>query len=142
MVLFDYCASPGSNELTLHEGDQVTNIVEVEPGWLRGSIGHRNGIIPASFVELDSQPSKKKKKSGGSRKGFYAVAIFDSVAEGVGEIGFASGDVIEVLDTEHAKGWWYGKCNGKEGIFPASYVREVDNDENDTNASLSGNVHF
>lgn len=33
------------------------------------------------------------------------------------------GDVIIIQEKEE-DGWWYGSLNGKEGIFPATYVEE------------------
>ena len=37
------------------------------------------------------------------------------------ELPFNAGDKVEVLKTEDG-GWWYGRCNGREGLFPVDYV--------------------
>ncbi len=33
------------------------------------------------------------------------------------------GDVVEILE-RHDTGWWFGRCNGKQGLFPCSRVEE------------------
>jgi hypothetical protein len=33
------------------------------------------------------------------------------------------GDVVEIL-SRHESGWWLGRCNGKQGVFPCSRVTE------------------
>lgn len=39
-----------------------------------------------------------------------------------GELRFAKGDVITVLDDSDSN-WWKGQCHGETGLFPASYVK-------------------
>jgi len=39
-----------------------------------------------------------------------------------GELKFAKGDVITVLDDSDSN-WWKGQCHGETGLFPASYVK-------------------
>jgi hypothetical protein len=36
-----------------------------------------------------------------------------------------TGDVIKIHDKQ-ADGWWLGELNGIVGIFPATYVQEMD----------------
>lgn len=38
-----------------------------------------------------------------------------------GELGFAKGDVIKVVDRGY-KDWWRGQLRGRTGIFPVNYV--------------------
>ena len=35
------------------------------------------------------------------------------------------GDVLEVLNKEHAEGWWEGRLNGKSGVFPNNFVEII-----------------
>lgn len=51
-----------------------------------------------------------------------AEAVFDHVAIETEELGFRAGDVIEVLETVN-RDWWWGSTGGKEGWFPAAFVR-------------------
>lgn len=59
-------------------------------------------------------PSNKKKP-------YIVTALFDIVADEPDELEFKVGDKVEVLETMEG-GWWKGKCNGKEGLFPVTYV--------------------
>ncbi|KAF5277365.1 hypothetical protein FQA39_LY06178 [Lamprigera yunnana] len=51
-----------------------------------------------------------------------AEAVFDHVAIEAEELAFRAGDVIEVLETVN-RDWWWGSTGGKEGWFPAAFVR-------------------
>ncbi|KAK4883196.1 hypothetical protein RN001_006515 [Aquatica leii] len=51
-----------------------------------------------------------------------AEAVFDHVAIEAEELAFRAGDVIEVLETVN-RDWWWGSAGGKEGWFPAAFVR-------------------
>lgn len=54
--------------------------------------------------------------------GEIVTALFDHEVDEDDELPFSVGDKIEV--TEKADGgWWKGKCNGKEGLFPTNYVK-------------------
>ena len=48
-------------------------------------------------------------------------ALYDFTVEEDDELGFSSGDVIEVLDRSDAT-WWKGRLRGKSGLFPANYT--------------------
>ena len=34
------------------------------------------------------------------------------------------GDVITDISKDDS-GWWQGRCNGKQGVFPSNYVKEL-----------------
>lgn len=48
-------------------------------------------------------------------------ALYDFKAEEDDELGFCTGDVIEVFDRSDPS-WWKGKLRGKSGLFPANYT--------------------
>ena len=50
-VTFDYEAQD-DDELTLHVGDVIDFMCEVEEGWWRGKLNGRVGVFPSNFVEL------------------------------------------------------------------------------------------
>lgn len=59
------------------------------------------------------------------------------------EISLEAGDVIEVIE-KRVDGWWRGRCQGKEGLFPSHFVVELDPDggtslEASRNRALTGN---
>ncbi|BEI85818.1 hypothetical protein CcaverHIS002_0601050 [Cutaneotrichosporon cavernicola] len=51
-------------------------------------------------------------------------ALYSFTSETVGELPFERGDMIKVLDRSFHE-WWRGACNGKIGIFPATYVEPL-----------------
>lgn len=51
-------------------------------------------------------------------------ALFDHEGEDEDELTFSTGDVIEVID-QSDEGWWRGRFNGSEGLFPANYVEKL-----------------
>jgi amphiphysin len=55
-------------------------------------------------------------------KAYLVEALYDIEAEAEDELTFKAGDMIEVIETSD-DGWWKGRFNGKEGLFPVNYVR-------------------
>lgn len=40
------------------------------------------------------------------------------------DLSFSAGDIIDVIAEEN-EDWWRGSCNGKEALFPSSYVEKI-----------------
>ncbi|ODM95674.1 Unconventional myosin-If [Orchesella cincta] len=51
-------------------------------------------------------------------------ALYGYDAKDIDELSLKEGDVVDIT-LEHESGWWKGKCNGKEGLFPANYVEKI-----------------
>ncbi|XP_053113060.1 GRB2-related adapter protein 2 [Hemicordylus capensis] len=68
-----------------------------------------------SMFRRHTDPAQQQQRSR------WARAIYDFEAMEHDELGFCSGDIIEVLDNSHAS-WWKGCLHGKFGLFPANYV--------------------
>jgi hypothetical protein len=51
-------------------------------------------------------------------------ALYDHEAEAEDELNFRTGEMVEVIETSE-DGWWKGKCNGKVGLFPVNYVKQL-----------------
>jgi amphiphysin len=53
-----------------------------------------------------------------------ATALYDFDAQAEGDLSFAAGDVIEIIQrTPNANEWWTGKVHGMTGQFPGNYVQ-------------------
>jgi amphiphysin len=63
------------------------------------------------------------------RKSFtscWAIAIYDFDAIEETDLSFKANDRIEVLKkTDAGNDWWTGRLNGKTGVFPSNYVKEI-----------------
>lgn len=65
---------------------------------------------------------RSTKPSFGGRE--TATALYLFAGQQSGDLSFAKGDVIEIVKRGDSQDdWWTGRVNGKEGIFPANYVR-------------------
>ncbi|TRY93141.1 hypothetical protein DNTS_021107 [Danionella cerebrum] len=82
--------------------------------------------IPAGGIGLQphSQPRASKKKA---RKRQCKV-LFEYVPQNEDELELKVGDIIEITE-EVEEGWWSGSMNGKSGLFPSNFVKEMDSSE-------------
>lgn len=57
--------------------------------------------------------------------GYRARAIYNYQAQEKEEISILYGDRINniKINNQYGNGWWFGECNGKQGYFPANYVK-------------------
>ncbi|KAJ1352847.1 Intersectin 1 (SH3 domain protein) [Parelaphostrongylus tenuis] len=72
---------------------------------------------------VSSQGSAAMAKLLATSASWY-VAMFDFDAVEPTDLSLKVGDRIMVL--ERKDDWWRGRCNGREGIFPANYVQKCD----------------
>ncbi|KAJ3281208.1 hypothetical protein HK104_000138 [Borealophlyctis nickersoniae] len=76
------------------------------------------------FLATDTKPAKAAPPPPPPKSVNTAVALYDFGGERSGDLAFRKGDIIVVTQkTQSANDWWQGKCNGKEGMFPANYVQ-------------------
>ncbi|XP_044749982.1 E3 ubiquitin-protein ligase SH3RF1 isoform X3 [Coccinella septempunctata] len=54
----------------------------------------------------------------------YAKALYDYAPREVGDLTFKRGDTI-ILKRRIDSNWYYGECNGFQGVFPLSYVQII-----------------
>ncbi|KAK9369207.1 BAR domain-containing protein [Lipomyces kononenkoae] len=80
-------------------------------------------------IEKKAAPLPPSKPSGlSSAPGVeHCIAQFDYVAQADGDLSFNAGDRIEIVQrTADPNGWWTGRLNGYEGVFPGNYVAMED----------------
>ena len=52
------------------------------------------------------------------------TALYDYQAQAEGDLTFPVGAIIEVVErTTDTNGWWTGRYNGQQGVFPGNYVQ-------------------
>ncbi|KAK9450209.1 BAR domain-containing protein [Limtongia smithiae] len=53
----------------------------------------------------------------------HCVALYDYNAQAEGDLTFKAGERIEIVQrTADPNGWWTGRVNGYQGVFPGNYV--------------------
>lgn len=62
--------------------------------------------------------------SGGGQAESLVVAGHDYVARSEKELSFKRGQRIAVIEKQES-GWWMGEMEGRRGLFPATYVRDL-----------------
>lgn len=54
----------------------------------------------------------------------YCTALYDYAPQATGDLAIKAGDRIEIIQrTADANGWWTGRVNGQQGVFPGNYVQ-------------------
>uniref|UniRef100_A0A3Q3LW04 Osteoclast-stimulating factor 1 n=1 Tax=Mastacembelus armatus TaxID=205130 RepID=A0A3Q3LW04_9TELE len=149
VVEFDYEAQQ-DDELTLTVGDIIVNIRRDDGGWWEGELNGRRGLFPDNFVR---EIKKEGKRDGGQtsmiksdlsngraspvsdpsvrpgRKGEQirkrrCKVAFSYVPQHEDELELKIGDIIEII-AEVEEGWWEGSLNGKTGMFPSNFTKEI-----------------
>ncbi|XP_076868256.1 SH3 domain-containing kinase-binding protein 1 isoform X2 [Brachyhypopomus gauderio] len=158
IVEFDYQAQH-DDELTIAVGDIVSNIRKDDGGWWEGEVGGRRGLFPDNFVREIKKEVKKEVTSASQTTGLKSdlsngstspasesslrpakkgeairkrrcKAAFSYIPQNEDELELKIGDVIEVL-SEVEEGWWEGSLNGRTGMFPSNFTKEVAVDDED-----------
>ncbi|NXB35709.1 SH3K1 protein, partial [Eulacestoma nigropectus] len=152
IVEFDYKAQH-DDELTITVGDIITNIKKDDGGWWEGQLKGRRGLFPDNFVREIKKDMKKEntankppekpinevsngsplllsetiirtnKKGDRNRRRRCQVA-FSYMPQNEDELELKVGDIIEVVG-EVEEGWWEGILNGKTGMFPSNFIKEL-----------------
>ena len=51
------------------------------------------------------------------------IAMYDYTAQAQGDLTFPAGATIEIINKDDP-GWWMGRYNGVQGVFPSNYVKQ------------------
>ncbi|XP_013910156.1 PREDICTED: SH3 domain-containing kinase-binding protein 1 isoform X1 [Thamnophis sirtalis] len=158
IVEFDYKAQH-DDELTITVGDIITNIRKEDGGWWEGQLKGRRGLFPDNFVrEIKKDVKKESFASKASELSMHEVSngsslllsetiirtskkgernrrrrcqvAFSYMPQNEDELELKVGDIIDVVG-EVEEGWWEGVLNGKTGMFPSNFIKEL-SDSDDT----------
>ncbi|XP_068126094.1 SH3 domain-containing kinase-binding protein 1-like isoform X3 [Hyperolius riggenbachi] len=151
IVEFDYKAQH-DDELTIVAGEIITKIKKEDGGWWEGELKGRRGLFPDNFVrelkkdikkDLSSKPPDRPNQaiSNGSALLSSEAAVrgtgkgertrrrrcqvaFSYMPQNEDELELKVGEIIEVLG-EVEEGWWEGILNGKMGMFPSNFIKDI-----------------
>ncbi|XP_055006692.1 SH3 domain-containing kinase-binding protein 1 [Boleophthalmus pectinirostris] len=150
VVEFEYEAQQ-DDELSLSVGAIIVNIRKDDGGWWEGELHGRRGLFPDNFVreikkegkrdggqaavlknELSNGRASPVSTETGVRPGKKVEQIrkrrckaaFSYVPQHEDELELKIGDIIEII-TEVEEGWWEGVLNGKTGMFPSNFTKEI-----------------
>jgi len=95
-----------------------------------GARGNRSsgGPITALFAGVGALKTRWGGAGGAAAGGAkpagdgYVIASFPHQATESNELSFNKGDRIRII-TRDPSGWWTGEVNGRQGLFPANYVK-------------------
>ncbi|XP_040919902.1 CD2-associated protein isoform X2 [Toxotes jaculatrix] len=76
------------------------------------------GIPTGGFLPQPPAAAKKPKKR-------QCKVLFEYQPQNEDELGMKVGDIIDITE-EVEEGWWSGTLNGKSGLFPSNFVKELD----------------
>ncbi|KAG6919577.1 hypothetical protein DXG01_004240 [Tephrocybe rancida] len=90
------------------------------PGYGSSSVRFDKGATGRHSI---SEGIETLQQNGGVAR---AIALYDFNAIESGDLSFAKGDVITIVQmSESSDDWWTGKCGERSGIFPANRVEVV-----------------
>ncbi|XP_065071274.1 uncharacterized protein LOC135695965 isoform X3 [Rhopilema esculentum] len=148
-ALYDYdpYKSSGSEhperELHLKEGDYITVYGEMDvAGYLEAEVDGETGLIPSIYVEEMSDDGNfasrrnetREVTSSGSygarQRKFVCVYDYDPYTMNRGgrpdqQLSLRKGDVITVIGDVDIDGYYSAELNGRNGLVPATYVRQI-----------------
>lgn len=107
------------DELTIHKGDVIRDVIRKPGGWWEGVLNDKKGVFPDNFVKIIESNITKYKKQ--------CKVIFNYEQDHEDELSLNIGEIVDILGEEE-EGWWRGILNGKEGVFPSNFVEEINHD--------------
>ncbi|KAG2176568.1 hypothetical protein INT44_007231 [Umbelopsis vinacea] len=120
-------ATGTSGKLSLQERAAMKKEGSIAPSISRTQSSSSNGSLPppsyaASPNYTNQGPPPPLPRKPSSPAGNYVTALYDYNAQADGDLTFAAGDRILVIDRKGPDEWWTGTFNGAQGVFPGNYV--------------------
>ncbi|KAJ4557809.1 actin binding protein [Exophiala dermatitidis] len=132
---YDYEAAE-DNEVSLREGEIVTNIQRVDPDWwVVTNESGLSGLVPSNYLSVleddagdatapaaASHAAEPGPSAPEPTKGVTATALYDYEAGEDNELSFPENAIITNV-TFPDEDWWHGEYQGQAGLFPANYTK-------------------
>jgi len=75
-------------------------------------------------VVIEETYAQEQPQAGSGDLPAQARALYDFDPQDTEELGFKAGDIITIIQAVDAE-WWQGEVDGRQGIFPVSYVESL-----------------
>ncbi|RPA87959.1 reduced viability upon starvation protein [Ascobolus immersus RN42] len=124
----NYAALPPPPKPAQFQAKPVSSTLHTPPTSQAMGRSNSTGSDFSSAAKLKKKPAppppKPKPKTLAMQSVPTATALYDFEAQAEGDLTFAAGDVIEIVQkTPNENEWWTGKLRGVVGQFPGNYVR-------------------
>ncbi|XP_072899003.1 SH3 domain-containing protein 19 isoform X2 [Hemitrygon akajei] len=120
-ALYDFKAE-AADDLPFKRGDRILILEQIDSEWCKGKLNGIEGIFPSAFVQICTGTTSPVKQQSSEDKRGMAKALYNFVGDNEDELNFKVGDTIILLESIDAD-WLKGELQGKEGIFPRSFVQ-------------------
>ncbi len=161
---YDFDGDENEHQLSFKKGDKLAvSTLEADSPWAYGELNGRSGWFPVDYVVIAdgeeishtasppptttlpassiSQSSSHENKPNGGGGGDKVKASYDFHATADDEISFKENEIITVINRNGD--WWTGiRGDGKEGLFPSTYVEPITLNNNATQQSETDNGHL
>ncbi|GFR28534.1 dynamin-binding protein [Trichonephila clavata] len=125
-------------DLTLKKGDLVVGKQPIDSNWWRGEIDGQYGIFPLTHVwEIDAKILPKATSL--KKMSLKAKVKMNMKAQIEEEMDLYKDEIVIIIE-EVDKGWYRGECNGRQGIFPASFVTVLSEDDHSSASTPQASV--
>ncbi|KRZ77625.1 Dynamin-binding protein, partial [Trichinella papuae] len=118
-----------AGDLSINAGDIILGIEKVDENWWQGALREKCGLLPANFVrELDMHLENSQSRENNSVSIKRAVVLKSMKAALPEEIDLNEGEQV-IIEEFLDKYWCRGTCQNRRGIFPRSFVKIVEEEE-------------
>jgi sorbin and SH3 domain-containing protein 1 len=129
-VLYKFTAQ-NPRELSLNRGDVVRVNREIDSNWIEGERNGNVGIFPASYVQMDEDPSTSRNR---------VRVLYPFQARNRNELSLKRGELLR-RRREIDANWFEGtNSKGQIGIFPKCYVQDYIEGVENGDDSVAGSV--
>jgi len=120
----DWGSAPAQEESTGYEEQQPYDEGEQYHEEPQYEEHHEEQQYEEHHEEQPEEYAGGEEHAGGGGAG-QCRALYDYQGENEGDLSFAEGDIINLIDQSNPDGWWEGEINGRQGFFPSNFVQGI-----------------